>query len=57
LLQAGVVQIARHLDSEISEAELPLASGTSRKWVLREAATAADDGLEGRKFGDRHVDS
>jgi hypothetical protein len=52
-----VVQIARHLDSEISEAELPLASGTSRTWVLREAATAADDGLEGRKFGDRHVDS
>jgi hypothetical protein len=48
---------SRHFDSEESEAELPPSSGTSRKWVLREAATAEDDGLEGRKFGDRHVDS
>jgi hypothetical protein len=57
MLLAGMVQIARHLDSEVSVAESPPASGTMRERMLREAAVATDDGPEGRKFGDCHVDS
>ncbi len=52
-----MVQIARHLDSEVSEAESPPASGTMRARMLREAAMATDYGLEGRNFEDRHIDS